>query len=478
MIIGIDGATFKMIKPMVNEGKLPTIKKIMDSGSYCELFSTRPSVTCVAWPALFTGKNPKNNGIIDWHYYRSNYTEHFFNGIDIKGKKFWDYLGENGVKCGVVNVPITYPPTKVNGFIITGCLTPGEYVEFTYPKSLRSEILSKNYQIDPININEPNNKVFFDQVVNVEEIRKKVCVELIKTKKWDMFFVVFRPEPLQNRFWEKNTMNIIEDVYKKVDKQVADLIDSINGEFDVMLVSDHGFGMTPDYNFYLNVLLDREGYLFLNKKKMPIDKVYRILVKFGLRWIKYFVGSKIRKSRFINYAEEVNWNKTKAFGRVSEETGFIYLNKVGRFDKGIVIEEDVEKLKKEIKNKLDNLYHNKMKVINKVWFREELFGNLKIAPDIIFELNEKFKGLEIIGSNSFAKINDKDKKAWHEFEGIFIASGPNIKNLGEIKQAEIIDVAPTILKLYDIKKPEEMDGKIINLIKDKFKHQKSNIFVA
>ena len=103
---------------------------------------------------------------------------------------------------------------------------------------------------------------------------------------------------------------------------------------------------------------------------------------------------------------------------------------------------------------------------------------MKIAPDIIFELNEKFKGLEIIGSNSFAKINDKDKKAWHEFEGIFIASGPNIKNLGEIKQAEIIDVAPTILKLYDIKKPEEMDGKIINLIKDKFKHQKSNIFVA
>ncbi len=48
-VIGLDGATFDLIKPFIAQGKLPTFKKLMDSGVWSELRSTVPPVTASAW---------------------------------------------------------------------------------------------------------------------------------------------------------------------------------------------------------------------------------------------------------------------------------------------------------------------------------------------------------------------------------------------------------------------------------------------
>ncbi len=467
LVIGIDGATFDVIKPMVKEGKLPTIAKLMKEGIYSELFSTYPSVTCTAWPSLTTGKNPGKHGIIDWHYYRKDYTEHFYNGADIRGKRFWDYLSDRKIKCFIINVPITYPPYKINGIMISGFPSVGEKVQFTYPEELKEELMKDNYEIDSVNRQEISDRDFFRQIIHLEEKRKNVSIKLMKNKKWDMFFVVFRPEPLQNRFWVTN-MKAIEKVYEITDRQISELIECAGENTDIIVLSDHGFGRTPKYNFYLNRWLADNRYMKMigkKNKKLPIDKMYRILVKLGLGRLKYLAGKKIRSMRFINYSKDVEWERSACFGRCSEETGFIYLNKTGRFDRGIVNKENVEKIKNEIKNKLINLKYKGLKVIEKIWDGKETYHGLEIAPDLIFKINGEFRGLEVYENEQFVEIPKKDRKSWHEFEGIFIAAGPSIKKIGEIEQKKIVDIAPTILDFYKIKTPKDMDGRTIKIFK-------------
>ena len=56
MIIGLDGATFNVLLPWVNQNKLPTIKKIMQEGTVSDLESTIPPITPVAWNSLMTAR--------------------------------------------------------------------------------------------------------------------------------------------------------------------------------------------------------------------------------------------------------------------------------------------------------------------------------------------------------------------------------------------------------------------------------------
>ena len=92
-MIGLDGATFDLIKPWAEEGKLPTFKKLMEEGVWGELESTIPPITGPAWLALATGRNPGKTGAIDFmnRRYGSHELE-VVNSSYYKGISIWDYL--------------------------------------------------------------------------------------------------------------------------------------------------------------------------------------------------------------------------------------------------------------------------------------------------------------------------------------------------------------------------------------------------
>ena len=66
LIIGIDGATFDLIRPWSDEGYLPNLKRLADGGVHGELASTLPPVTSPAWPTFMTGCNPGKHGVFDF----------------------------------------------------------------------------------------------------------------------------------------------------------------------------------------------------------------------------------------------------------------------------------------------------------------------------------------------------------------------------------------------------------------------------
>ena len=149
LIIGLDGATWDVLMPLIKKKKLPTLEKLVKNGTYGTLESTIPPVTGGAWLSLATGKTLGKTGIIDF-LNRKDATQKLYptSSSDFKGHSFWDYLSKANKKVGIFNYPMLFPPYKVNGFMVSG-LGPSSDDDISYPSSLKKELeqIARKYEI-------------------------------------------------------------------------------------------------------------------------------------------------------------------------------------------------------------------------------------------------------------------------------------------------------------------------------------------
>jgi predicted AlkP superfamily phosphohydrolase/phosphomutase len=125
IVVGLDGATFELIKPWAEEGHLPNLKRMMEEGAYGELGSTLPPMTAPAWTAYATGCNPGKHRLYDWIAREpDSYRFTPVTALDGKAPTIYSLLSEQGRKVVSLNVPMTYPPTPVNGVMVSGMPTP------------------------------------------------------------------------------------------------------------------------------------------------------------------------------------------------------------------------------------------------------------------------------------------------------------------------------------------------------------------
>ncbi len=138
LVIGIDGGTLDIVLPMVADGKLPNLQRLIQKGAYGTLRSTVPPVTAPAWSSFITGTNPGRHGI--FYFFKREKDKHggrsrnvLANLNHIRGIPFWKVLNTHGKKVGLLNIPLTYPPQKVNGFMVSGMLVPRGSTDYTFP---------------------------------------------------------------------------------------------------------------------------------------------------------------------------------------------------------------------------------------------------------------------------------------------------------------------------------------------------------
>ncbi len=110
--------------PGWNEGLLPNLRKIREGGISGTRQTVVPPITAPAWTSFYTGKNPGKHGAFDFLLKKENsYEEIPVNASFCKSKTLWDLLGKGNKKMAVLNVPMTYPPQKVNGVMVSGFLS-------------------------------------------------------------------------------------------------------------------------------------------------------------------------------------------------------------------------------------------------------------------------------------------------------------------------------------------------------------------
>src|SRR5262244_2313551 len=138
VIIGLDGATFDLIKPMVAAGRLPVLSRLMREGSHAPLRSTILPNSFPGWSSCTTGTSEGMHGIFSPFIKNAgDYSVRAMSGRDILTRHVWDCLTEQGGRSMVLNVPTTYPPEPLNGVMVTGMLTPSPQVEWTYPTAVK-----------------------------------------------------------------------------------------------------------------------------------------------------------------------------------------------------------------------------------------------------------------------------------------------------------------------------------------------------
>ena len=489
LIIGLDGATFDVIYPLIEEGWMPNFKNFIRSGASGSLLSTIPPISGPAWLTLATGIRPNKTGIYDFLYKKEkNYKLQSISYSDYIGKTVWDYLNQAGKYVGILNYPLLRPLYKINGFMTTGIGASPDSI-FTYPKSLKRELdnlVNKYELVVPYhNIQYNNIDLFLEDLNRVFDKKVQATKYLIKEKKWDLFWVIFsETDWIQHIMWryideehtshERNNNEKYKQAFKKfwnkIDREIGELSSIVDDRTNIFIISDHGFG-SNDQLFKLNVWLEQEGYLVRKKRENKIlnsikGEIYSLLKEKAKK-------SNLAKKLFELY----EWPK-----KVSSNLKLSVMDKIDlessiAFDPGhtipfggIYINEQVVKTPKtkkkfiaEIAEKLKDWgYKNDVKV--EIWH-----SNHPNAPDLLVGLNDW--RCVVIKDLSKGKVFEQRPYSSrhtgsHRLNGIFIASGPNIRK--SIKnQFHICDIAPTLLYLFDLPIPEDMDGKILKCIFDK-----------
>jgi len=501
-VIGLDGATFRLIRPWAKEGKLPTLKKLMEQGAWGELDSTIHPLSPQAWTSFMTGKNPGKHGIFEFVEHKPfSYDLRYINGGFNHAQSLWKILSDAGKRVCVVNVPFTYPPEKVNGCLIAGLDTPGLQSDFCYPPELLDALRKKfgEYQLRQ-HPYKATPEIYLEKILAQFDYILKVAKHLKAKETWDFFMTVFEAtDVVQHFYWHyafpeefgipapknKDLAQAIFDVYARIDQGLGELLSLCGPDETVMIMSDHGFSPCRKI-FFMDKWLHQHGYLsYLRKSsnRYALTKFLHLAFqrnvpnRFKSRLTSLLPGLRDQLRSYLTTAT-IDWSRTKAFSLGIDSTN-IFVNLKERFPQGTVgAGPEYEDLRDEI---TDRLYHvvdpeTGENIVQKVYRREELYCGdcLNKAPDLLvtwkdYEYNTRRgydnEGNGLLGSSlDFSDVSaysSLQKSGTHHLKGIFITNGPRIRKRASVKGARIIDLAPTILYLLGESIPADMDGRTI-----------------
>lgn len=490
-ILGIDGATFDLLDPWIKEGHLPHFARIAEKGVCQPLVTAIPPTSPVAWTSLVTGKNPGKHGITDWFRLPAGtYDNILLCGQDRQEPALWDLLSHQGKQVGVLNVPMTYPPEAVRGFMVSGIHTPDTATAYTYPRPLAEELKAAcgTYIVDVISPHRAPTMEILGELDAMMESRQKALFYLLKRYPWDFFMAVFVfSDRLQHALWSTQDPNHplyspdkaqqwggkILEYYQKMDAILGELLQELGENTNLLIVSDHGFG--PCYKgVSLTKLLCRMGVLKINPPLLPRKKeVFSLLKKLpGIQTLKKSPWLQEIKGKIAH--NTIDWSQSKAFPSISAN-GSIFINLQGLRPQGLVAkgreyEELREAIIKELKAFRDPV--TGVPVFAEIYKKEEIYSgdHLEEAADLmILTHNMEYHFVDSPESPEDDNIITELQpglEAVHRLEGIAMAYGPDIAAGQRLEPAHIYDITPTALYLSGLPVPQDMDGKIMTQIID------------
>lgn len=498
MIIGLDGVPLDIIRRWAGGGHLPTLRQLMDTGVVGNLRSTIPPTSGPSWSSFVTGMNPGKTGIYDFLYRRDG--TYSFPPISASlrgGTTVWQYLSEAGYRVGVLNIPMSYPVEQVNGFMVSGWMTPYNADDYIYPPELAAELEREigEYRIYPTEtFTEARRESFLRASRDLLEMRTRTALYLAKNKPWDVFMTVFfDTDRLLHQLWhymdpdhpwrtdDEDRDWIVRDYFTAVDRSIARLLACADDETQVIILSDHGMGRANNFIVLNNWLLET-GLLRLKRDPwtrlkqlmfrsgFTLRNVHQILDRLGLaRQAEYVAGyfvDHLLKLAFLSFLD-VDWSQSKAysFGR---HLGSIYVNVKGREPQGIVepgaeyesVCDEIEQLTQEFRDPRTG-----RQLIGEVIRREDVFSGpyLERAPDLILrpkEPSDIFFGLADFGHRQTVSTVYR-YSGMHRDYGMLIMNGPGVRPGGQIEGAAIQDIAPTVLHTMGLPVPSDMDGRVL-----------------
>jgi predicted AlkP superfamily phosphohydrolase/phosphomutase len=451
LVIGLDCAAPQLVFERWL-GDLPTLRSLTERGAYGVLESCDPPITVPAWASMTASRSP---GALGFYGFR-NRRDHSYDSLvfadsrSVRVPRVWDVLSARGRPVIVLGVPQTYPVTRVNGVMVSCFLTPDtETSQYTYPPELKEEIegLVGRYMVDVDNFRTEEKARLLGDIEEMTEKRFRLAGHLLETRPWDLFFMVeMGTDRIHHGFWRfsdpehrlyepgNEYEQAMLDYYRALDAKIAGLLRFADEETAVLVVSDHG-AKRMDGGICVNEWLRREGYLTLKEEPTEPTRLTPDLV---------------------------DWERTTAWG----EGGYycrLFLNVAGREPQGTVAPEDYERVRGELKAKLEALGDADGRPIGTIANRpEDLYVERRgVPPDLLVYFGDLYwRSVGLVGTGAvhvFENDTGPDD-ANHAREGLYVLAGNGVP-AGAGPARDLRDIAPTILDLLGEEIPADMEGR-------------------
>ncbi|MFB0527122.1 MAG: alkaline phosphatase family protein, partial [bacterium] len=311
--------------------------------------------------------------------------------------------------------------------------------------------------------NRIDEKTFLEDLFYTMDQRQEIMMNMLEKKNFDLFIFIFQAsDRVQHMFWRlidethpaydrekaEKYGDAILKVYQKMDEIVGEVMPFVDENTTLFVISDHGFHPFKKA-VNLNTWLVKNGYMTLLSEK---GKEYKLEDLFGRG----------------EFWPNVDWQRSKAYAL---GLGCIYVNLKGREIYGIIEPGDeYNGLKEEIATKLKKLTDpvTGKKVIVDVYKRENIYEGeyLNEAPDLVVGFNEGYRvSWQTALGGIPADVIVENKSNWSGDHCSFdpsITKGIFLSNKKFNRESpSIIDIAPTVLEIFNLPIPEEMDGEPI-----------------
>ncbi|HYH28596.1 MAG TPA: alkaline phosphatase family protein [Actinomycetota bacterium] len=478
LLVGWDGADWRILDPMLEAGILPNLQALIDRGAKGVLRSTVPNHSWSAWPSFLTGLEPSNHGVYDIFERDLSTTKNLpVTYRSMKEPTILPDLNAAGVTTVMANVPLTFPPPAVEGKLVAGGVLP-KWRAYTHPESLAEELerAGKPYPINGMSWTTFRNRPgpFLDEAMELTRARIASSEYLLDTTDWRFACLVFvatdrvqhclakyvspdhpdfatlSKEPLAER---------IRDVYRLLDEGLGRLLQRARDDDLVLFISDHGF-QSCTRALHMDRVLEKLGFLRFGASRAVFGPMQWGPMRAVARKVYDALGLHGR----VSLPQSVNWQRTRAYTSVRSTGEGISINVAGREPEGTVDPTDFERVRGEVMDALSSFRDPKTdsSPFASIRVREEVFTgrHVETAPDIVLE---PARGYSLTHARS--AIEDADWLSGdHRIDGVIAAAGPRVRPEAFARPASLVDIAPTVLGALGVPASVKHDGEVLSAL--------------
>jgi predicted AlkP superfamily phosphohydrolase/phosphomutase len=473
LMIGLDGATFSLFDPLVEQGVMPFLGGVLRKAVRANLMSTPHPLTPQAWTSMITGRSPTAHGIYD--FLRPTFLPD--GGIFLKINDFrdnrcetiWSIANRHRQRATALNFYGMSPPPAIDGYLISGFVPWRHLKHATHPKQLYDEIRTLpelDYRDLGLNIAEEKKCVQGlpedeqEPWIELQNVRdkswSKLTCHLMKRDRTELTAVVLDgPDKVQHLFWRyvdpaseekdpserhKRLRELMIGFYRGLDRNIETMFEAAGPDTDILITSDHGFGPTAEI-FYLNEWLSRKGYLHWSDAA------------------KNDAAGQLTADKIKDHLGMVDWKRTLAFSPTPSSNA-IFVKKDNGSGLGVKQEDYlpfVLRLQRELLELRDSRDGQPVVTgadLNKL--RGSSF--VEPCPDITLRLRDG-GFVSILKSNDIV-VQRPQPEGTHRPAGIFVGYGPSFRKGVRLSELSILDVGPLILTLLGIPVPSDMEGRV------------------
>jgi len=474
-VVGLDGASWTLAEPWIDEGLLSNLAELRETGTWATSRSCLPPVTYPNWKCYSSGKNPGKHGVYWWE--RIDLADEridVMGGRDYRTAELWDYFNDAGHRVGVVNMPSMYPPREIDGYVVSGGpdAVEGEYrsldTGYTHPPAFEADLAERyDYAVhpDPLLSSNDERGAEVEEILRLLELRLEVARDLFVEEDLELVHVtLFYLNVLHHFFWDDDPTR---RAWELVDRWLGDLAEL---DANLVVMSDHGAAATTT-EFYVNEWLAENGYLtratglddYFQRAGLTRENALAVAKRFGLveflaRTVPEGVQELVPQSAGAKRERKMELIVPRETKALASGQGPIYVNP--RFDVESVRGNLIADLRGVTDRRGEQLFTG-------VYRAEEVYDGpyVDIGPDVVVDQRPGVHVNDGMGGGAVQTEPDR-WAAENTPAGVFVANGPDIRERGGIDEIDIRDIAPTVLASHGLDVPTDMDGEVLDVFID------------